>query len=326
MDSKTPTLQRANNYTLPPTHTYYMTIHGNTAPLSIYTCTLQGDKLFTFLFTILMEPLLRWLVVGSRGYRPSYQHHKPTSTIITYDDHSYEDDVSITTGSIQDLKIQLKKLYLFSQYTKLELETSKCAATGSLWAHGNPPIHKSQTMLQEQIKSITFADGTHIKYLPSNKSYKMLGVHINPMLDFREHFHHINKDVKILGKALAKRKLSPPLKTLALEQLLKSKYHATHLGVFNGRQLTTIDDIFNKAMGQAIGLLPNFPTEGVQILLKEAGLNLFPMRDRSTQIGIEHLTRVMNKDTDKRFTAHAHVHRLLSQFNHWPHEALESNP
>jgi hypothetical protein len=26
------------------------------------------------------------------------------------------------------------------------------------------------------------------------------------------------------------------------------------------------------------------------------------------------------------FTAHAHVHRLLSQFNHWSQEALESNP
>ncbi len=43
-------------------------------------------------------------------------------------------------------------------------------------------------------------------------------------------------------------------------------------------------------------------------------------------MGIEHLTRVMNKDTEGGFTAHDHVHRLLSQFNHWPQEALESNP
>ena len=118
----------------------------------------------------------------------------------------------------------------------------------------------------------------------------MLGVHINPMLDFREHFLHITRDVKLLAKALAKRKLSPPLKTLAIEQLLKSKYHATHLGVFNERQLTTIDDILNKVMRQALCLLPNFSTEGVQRPLQEAGLGLFPMRDRATQMGIEHLT------------------------------------
>ena len=43
-------------------------------------------------------------------------------------------------------------------------------------------------------------------------------------------------------------------------------------------------------------------------------------------MGIEHLTRVVNKDSERGFTAHAHVHRLLSQFNHWQREALESNP
>ena len=87
----------------------------------------------------------------------------------------------------------------------------------------------------------------------------MLGVHISPMLDFREHFLHITKDVKKQAKTLAKRKLSPSLKSLVIEQLLKFKYRATHLGVFNERQLTTIDGILNKAMRQAIGLLPNFP-------------------------------------------------------------------
>jgi hypothetical protein len=88
-------------------NTYYMTIYGNTASLSIFRGTLQGDTLSPFLFTIFMEPLLRWLAVGNRGYKTTYQPHKSTSTIITYDDHGYADDVSITAGTIQDLKIQL---------------------------------------------------------------------------------------------------------------------------------------------------------------------------------------------------------------------------
>jgi hypothetical protein len=79
-------------------------------------------------------------------------------------------------------------------------------------------------------------------------------------------------------------------------------------------------------MRQALGPLPNFPIEGVQRLQKEAGLGLPPWRDRVTQMGTEHLTHVMNKDTERGFMAHAHVHRLLSQLNHWPQEALESNP
>ena len=173
------------------------------------------------------------------------------------------------------------------------------------------PEHPSRTNKLNHIHK------RHPHQIPTTKQIKkMLGFHINPMLDFREHFLHITKDVKQLAKALATRKLSPPLKALTIEQLLKSKYHATHLGVFNEIQLTTIDGIINKAMRQATGLLPNFPSEGVQKPLKEAGLGLPPIRDRATQMGIEHLTRVMNKDSERGFTAHAHAHRLITQFNH----------
>jgi hypothetical protein len=84
---------------------------------------------------------------------------------------------------------------------------------------------------------------------------------------------------------------------------LKSKYHATHLGVLNDRQLITIDDILNKAMRQAIGLLPNFLTEGVYRPLKELGLGLPSIRERATQIGVEHHVTTMNKDTERGYLA-----------------------
>ena len=245
-----------------------MIIHGNTSPIPIQRGTLQGDTLSPFLFAVFMEPLLRWLVVGSRGYHPSYQPHQSTSAIITYDDHGYADDVSITTGTIQNLKIQLQKLHLFSKFTSLQLETTKCEATGALWARGNPLTLKNQTSLQEQINTISFLAGSRITYLPPNKSYKILGVHINPVLHFREHFTHITKDVRKLAKVLTNRKHSPPYKTLVVEQLLKYKYHATHLCVFNNRKLTTIDGILNKAMRQAIGLLPTSPLRESKDLIR----------------------------------------------------------
>ncbi len=111
-----------------------------------------------------MEPLLRWLAVGSRGYHPSYQPHKNTTAIITYDDHGYADGVSITAGTIQNMKIQLQKLHLFSQYTGLQLETTKCEATWALWAAGNPLIIKNQHTLQEQIDTITFMDRSNVTH------------------------------------------------------------------------------------------------------------------------------------------------------------------
>jgi len=204
-------------------NTYYVTIHGNTSPISIKRGTFQGDTLSSFLFTIFMEPLLRWLAVGSRGYHLSYQSPQSTTAIITYDDHGYADNVNIATSTIRNLKIQLQKLHFLSKYTSIHLETTKCEATGALWARGNPLTLKNQTSLQEQINTISFLDGSHITYLPPNKSYKMLGVHIIPILDFRDPFAHITKDVRKLAKALTNMKLSPQYKTLAVEQLLKSK-------------------------------------------------------------------------------------------------------
>jgi hypothetical protein len=53
-------------------NTYYITPHDNTSLISIQRGTLQGDTLSPFIFNIFMEPLLRWLAVGSQGYCPSY--------------------------------------------------------------------------------------------------------------------------------------------------------------------------------------------------------------------------------------------------------------
>ena len=119
-----------------------MILHGNTVPIHIHIGTLNGNTLSPFHFTIFMEPLLRWLAVYSRGYRPIYQPHKSTTTIITYDNHGYVDDGGVTAGFIRFFRSQLKKLHLFHQYIGLLLETTKYEATGALWAIGNaPPRH-----------------------------------------------------------------------------------------------------------------------------------------------------------------------------------------
>ncbi len=43
-------------------------------------------------------------------------------------------------------------------------------------------------------------------------------------------------------------------------------------------------------------------------------------------MGTRHLLNSMNKNSETRYLAYSHTHRILTQFNHWPTEALESNP
>jgi hypothetical protein len=156
-----------------------------------------------------MEPLLRWLSIGSRGYKPIQQLEQPVGTYMSYDEHGYAYGINITTGTLDNLQIQIKKLHLFSKYTDLELETTKCEATWALWGYGNPMSIENANLVRSQISTTKFEDGTLIKYLPPNQSYKMLGAHINPMLDFRDNLKHITTNIRKLAKALTKRLLSP---------------------------------------------------------------------------------------------------------------------
>jgi hypothetical protein len=50
--------------------TDYTTPYGSTPSIDINRGTLQEDILSPFMFTLFLEPFLRWLMVGSMGYRP----------------------------------------------------------------------------------------------------------------------------------------------------------------------------------------------------------------------------------------------------------------
>ena len=99
---------------------------------------------------------------------------------------------------------------------------------------------------------------------------------------------------------------------MVIEQLLKSKYHAPHLGVFMDKQLEHVDKILNKAAINALGLAPSFPTDAIHRPTKEMGLAYAPMKDRATQMGIEHITEIINKPMDRGYIAYAHTTRVAN--------------
>jgi hypothetical protein len=101
-----------------------------------------------------------------------------------------------------------------------------------------------------------------------------------------------------------------------IEQLLKSNYHATHLGIFTDKQLETIDKILNKAARNALGLTPSFPTEAIHIPTKEMGLGYAPMKDRASRMGIKHITEIINKPTNREYIAYAHTTRVANTYHH----------
>ena len=248
---------------------------------------------------------MRWIQSGGRGYVPTCTKHCEGVFAITYDEHGYADDISITTGNLADLKVQLRKLPLFSQYTGLQLAIPKCEVTGALWDRGNPATKENILALKNQVATIDLTGtpgGPSMKFLPPNKSYKMLGVHINPVLNFTEHFQHVTGEVRKITAVLRRRRLSPARKQQVIDQMLQAKYHAVHLGIFTDAQMDQIHKILASASRNAHQLTPGFPTEALRRGPVQYGLGCLLIRTRAAKMGLSHLVETMNKPLRKRPT------------------------
>jgi hypothetical protein len=104
-----------------------------------------------------MEPFLRWLIVGSRGYvpGPTPTHHKDHFPTEAYPGHGFTDDHSFATCTLANLKIQLRKLSLFTAYTCLEVNAKKCSTTGALLRKGNTITSANTTHMLHQLTTLT---------------------------------------------------------------------------------------------------------------------------------------------------------------------------
>ena len=99
-------------------------------PIHVQRGTIQGATLSPLIFLIALDPLLRWLQAGGRGYEP--KHQDVSSRPFTISSLPYADDLVAPTSSPQDTYIQLQKLSHFCQWAGLEVNVRKCAITGAL--------------------------------------------------------------------------------------------------------------------------------------------------------------------------------------------------
>jgi len=109
-----------------------------------------------------------------------------------------------------------------------------------------------------------------------------------------------------------------------IDQLLKSKHHVTHLCIFTDKLLETIDKLLNKAARNALDLISSFLMEAIHRHITEMDLGYAPMKDRATQMGIGHITDILNNPTERGYISYAHTTRVANTNPHWPKEAYEA--
>ena len=128
-----------------------------------------------------MEPLLRWLQQGGRGYHygclsTAENKHTNCSSL------AFADDLALIADDIKHLQAQCHKLTLYSQWAGMDIKHTKCAATGKLYSSiknnaALAGINLNNT-LKQQLNTLSL-DSHSIPYLPPSSSYKYLGMWIN---------------------------------------------------------------------------------------------------------------------------------------------------
>jgi hypothetical protein len=151
---------------------------GKTQPIPIQRGTIQGDTLSPYLFTIFLEPLLRWLQQGNNGYTFGTSKVKISSA-------TYADDLATIANKLKSLQTQLNKLDRFYEWAGMDLGIPKCAITGCPNKSKMSPL---AFKIQIQATNINYRNEP-IPVLSQNEPYTYLGINIVPSLKRKTQIH-----------------------------------------------------------------------------------------------------------------------------------------
>ncbi|KAJ9514694.1 hypothetical protein QJQ45_028426 [Haematococcus lacustris] len=167
--------------------TCFRTPFGPTDPVPVDRGTIQGDSLSPFLFLIYIEPLLRWLQVGARGYKfkSAAADSGERATVSSID---YADDIAILCNTLRNLRCQADKLSAFSDWGHLIISHSKTLATAALHHSVETGMcsnaAEADKRARQQLQTVSL-QGKPVTYHRPTSPFTYLGVLITMTLDWK---------------------------------------------------------------------------------------------------------------------------------------------
>jgi exonuclease III/ribonuclease HI len=158
----------------------------STPPIPMERGSIQGDSLSPLLFLLYIEPLLRWIHVGGRGYRfgclPTKDRTRHQISAL-----AYADDLNCFTTTVSDLRVQAQKLNTFASEFSLPINGGKTVATAALHRDVHTKLCTVTEMprrVARQLEGQLQIQGEHAQPIGPRDPFRYLGVLLTMMLDW----------------------------------------------------------------------------------------------------------------------------------------------
>ena len=273
---------------------------GTTNVVKIERGTIQGDRLSPLLFLLFMEPLLRWLHTGGRGYEFGCLE-KTAHKGMRLSSGAYADDLAALANTIANLRIQTRKIDLYAKWGGLKINNAKSGVTACLYRDVATGLvqhtHKgsAKSRLYRQLSTVQI-DGQPIPILhPDEEAYTYLGVDITATLNWDIQAEKLIRETlcrthKVLNS------FATPVQRRRFIQANIQPYitYCFAIAQLTSKQLGKLDKILVTAYKRSCRLPISTPNAMVMLPECEMGMGLGSLRIEYVQIGTAALIKALN--------------------------------
>lgn len=274
---------------------------GTTQPIQVNRGTIQGDTLSPFLFLLFLEPLLRWLHVGGRGYNYGCLTDEKERAQHICSAVAYADDLGIPANTPEQLMVQTKKLDLYCTWSGLSANASKCCVTGILYgdyANRKATSTSSPTSvakLRDMLEGKVTLGGKTIPFLAPDKPYKYLGVWITLTLDWSHQLKATMEAIRSKGAAISSSMASYRQRLHMIKTCIKPGItYCFSLAPYTDKQITKLDNLIAQQAKTACNLPRSMPNAAILLEQAASGLGLTSLHVDYIQLNVASLIRALN--------------------------------